>query len=119
MLFARFVDKGVYEYTYFARATTPGEFKVPPATGYEQYFPEVWGRSDGGLFQVTDPSVAGPAVPASPRVTAAGLDGGRAARRDARRVAAVPPPLAGARMMLPNAWTALSPGGERAHNQRR
>ena len=43
-LFARFVPRGVYEYTYFAQATTPGRFKVPPATAYEQYFPEVWGR---------------------------------------------------------------------------
>jgi alpha-2-macroglobulin len=51
-LFARFVAKAVYEYTYFARATTPGEFRLPPATAYEQFFPEVSGRSDGGLFTV-------------------------------------------------------------------
>jgi uncharacterized protein YfaS (alpha-2-macroglobulin family) len=51
-LFARFVPKGVYEYTYFAQATTPGEFNLPPATAHEQYFPEVWGRSDGGTFIV-------------------------------------------------------------------
>jgi uncharacterized protein YfaS (alpha-2-macroglobulin family) len=38
------------EYTYFARATTPGEFLPPPATAYE-YFRR-WGRSDGGT--VTD-----------------------------------------------------------------
>jgi uncharacterized protein YfaS (alpha-2-macroglobulin family) len=53
-LFARFVPKGVYEYTYFAQATTPGTFKLPPVTAYEQYFPEVWGRSDGGTFVVRD-----------------------------------------------------------------
>lgn len=52
-LFARFVPKGVYEYTYFAQATTPGRFNVPPATAYEQYFPEVWGRSDSGIFVVS------------------------------------------------------------------
>ncbi len=51
-LFARFVPKGVYEYTYFAQATTAGEFKLAPATAYEEYFPEVWGRSDGGTFVV-------------------------------------------------------------------
>jgi uncharacterized protein YfaS (alpha-2-macroglobulin family) len=51
-LFARFVPRGVYEYTYFAQAATPGEFRVPPATAYEQYLPEVWGRSDGGVFIV-------------------------------------------------------------------
>jgi hypothetical protein len=53
-LFARFVPKGVYEYTYFAQATTPGRFNVPPATAYEQYFPEVWGRTDSGIFVVTE-----------------------------------------------------------------
>ena len=52
-LFARFVPKGVYEYTYFAQATTPGRFNVPPATAYGQYFPEVWGRSDSGIFVVS------------------------------------------------------------------
>ncbi len=60
VLFARFIAKGVYEYTYFARATTPGVFKLPPATAYEQYFPEVWGRSDGGTFEVTDASASAP-----------------------------------------------------------
>jgi uncharacterized protein YfaS (alpha-2-macroglobulin family) len=54
VLFARFVPKGVYEYSYFAQATTPGEFRVAPATAYEQYFPEVWGRSDGSVFRVED-----------------------------------------------------------------
>lgn len=63
-LFARFVAKGVYEYTYFARATTPGEFRLPPATAYEQFFPEVWGRSDGGLFTV-DATAATAAPPLS------------------------------------------------------
>lgn len=36
---------GVYEYTYVARATTPGEFIVPPAKAEEMYSPEVFGRS--------------------------------------------------------------------------
>ncbi|HLF78976.1 MAG TPA: Ig-like domain-containing protein [Dehalococcoidia bacterium] len=53
-LFASFVPRGVYEYTYFARATTAGSFHLPPATAHEQYFPEVFGRSDGGLFIVRE-----------------------------------------------------------------
>ncbi len=53
------MPKGVYEYTYFAQATTPGEFRIAPATAFEQYFPEVWGRSDGGTFIVVQPPVAG------------------------------------------------------------
>jgi uncharacterized protein YfaS (alpha-2-macroglobulin family) len=36
---------GVYEYTYVARATTPGKFVVPPAKAEEMYSPEVFGRS--------------------------------------------------------------------------
>jgi uncharacterized protein YfaS (alpha-2-macroglobulin family) len=36
---------GVYTYSYVARATTPGEFVVPPAKAEEMYTPEVFGRS--------------------------------------------------------------------------
>jgi len=36
---------GVYEYTYIARATTPGTFVVPPSKAEEMYSPEVFGRS--------------------------------------------------------------------------
>lgn len=36
---------GVYEYTYVARATTPGTYVAPPARAEEMYSPEVFGRS--------------------------------------------------------------------------
>ena len=36
---------GVYNYSYVARATTPGEFVTPPAKAEEMYSPEVFGRS--------------------------------------------------------------------------
>jgi len=36
---------GVYDYSYVARATTPGTFVVPPAKAEEMYSPEVFGRS--------------------------------------------------------------------------
>jgi hypothetical protein len=36
---------GVYQYTYYARATTPGTFIVPPTKAEEMYSPEVFGRS--------------------------------------------------------------------------
>ncbi|GAB5357599.1 hypothetical protein AAMO2058_000388100 [Amorphochlora amoebiformis] len=36
---------GVYEFTYTARATTAGEFVVPPAKAEEMYSPENFGRS--------------------------------------------------------------------------
>jgi uncharacterized protein YfaS (alpha-2-macroglobulin family) len=43
--FASLLWDGVYEYTYIARATTPGTFIVPPAKAEEMYSPEVFGRS--------------------------------------------------------------------------
>jgi uncharacterized protein YfaS (alpha-2-macroglobulin family) len=51
-LFARYLPRGTYEYTYLMRASVPGEFLTMPATAYEMYFPEVFGRSDGGKFVV-------------------------------------------------------------------
>jgi alpha-2-macroglobulin len=35
---------GVYNYSYVARATTPGHFVVPPAKAEEMYHPETFGR---------------------------------------------------------------------------
>ncbi|MCY4615635.1 MAG: hypothetical protein OXC71_04485, partial [Chloroflexi bacterium] len=46
--------RGVHQYVYYARATTPGHFIVPPARAEESYFPEVFGRSDSGFFTVID-----------------------------------------------------------------
>jgi hypothetical protein len=43
--FASLLWDGVYSYTYIARATTPGEFVVPPAKAEETYDPETFGRS--------------------------------------------------------------------------
>jgi alpha-2-macroglobulin len=54
-LFATYLPKGTYHYTYLARATTAGTFKTLPATAYQMYAPEVFGRSDGAKFVVTGP----------------------------------------------------------------
>jgi len=43
--FTSLLWEGVYDYTYIARATTPGTFVVPPAKAEEMYSPEVFGRS--------------------------------------------------------------------------
>jgi hypothetical protein len=43
--FASLLWDGVYEYSYIARATTPGTFIVPPAKAEEMYSPEVFGRT--------------------------------------------------------------------------
>ena len=52
VLFATYLPKGVYEYTYTVRAAIPGEYGVIPAHAEQMYFPEVFARSDGGLFKV-------------------------------------------------------------------
>ncbi|WP_370325103.1 alpha-2-macroglobulin family protein [Euzebya sp.] len=43
--FSGFLPAGTYEYSYIARATTPGTFVVPPAVAEEIYTPEVFGRT--------------------------------------------------------------------------
>jgi uncharacterized protein YfaS (alpha-2-macroglobulin family) len=43
--FAPLVWAGVHEYSYVARATTPGEFVVPPTKAEEMYHPETFGRT--------------------------------------------------------------------------
>ena len=52
VLFATYLPRGTYQYSYAVRATTPGEFKVMPALGYEMYFADVFGRSGGSTFTV-------------------------------------------------------------------
>jgi uncharacterized protein YfaS (alpha-2-macroglobulin family) len=43
--FSTLVWADVHEYSYVARATTPGRFVAPPAHAEEMYFPETFGRS--------------------------------------------------------------------------
>jgi hypothetical protein len=42
--FTSLLWEGVYKYSYVARATTPGEFVVPPPKAEEMYHPETFGR---------------------------------------------------------------------------
>jgi uncharacterized protein YfaS (alpha-2-macroglobulin family) len=44
-VFTSLLWDGVYEYSYIARATTPGQYVVPPTKAEEMYSPEVFGRS--------------------------------------------------------------------------
>jgi len=53
VLFATYLPRGTYEYTYLIRASLPGKYQVIPTHAYEMYFPEVFGRSDGGVFTIT------------------------------------------------------------------
>lgn len=43
--FSAYLYGGTFEYSYVARATTPGTFIAPPAKAEEIYAPEVFGRS--------------------------------------------------------------------------
>ena len=51
-LFATYLPKGTYEYTYQIRAGLDGTYNVLPAHAEQMYFPEVFGRSDGSQFVI-------------------------------------------------------------------
>jgi hypothetical protein len=42
--FTTLLWEGVHQYSYVARATTPGRFVVPPPKAEEMYHPETFGR---------------------------------------------------------------------------
>jgi alpha-2-macroglobulin len=52
VLSADYLPAGTYVFTYLARASTAGTFKVIPPTASEFYFPDVGGRGAGSLFKV-------------------------------------------------------------------
>lgn len=54
VMFATSLEPGTYEFTYSIRASLPGTFLTLPVTASQMYFPEVWGRSAGGQFVVTE-----------------------------------------------------------------
>ncbi|MBL8181372.1 MAG: Ig-like domain-containing protein [Blastocatellia bacterium] len=50
--FASLLWEGVYNYSYVTRATTPGQFVVPPAKAEEMYHPETFGRTGTDFVNV-------------------------------------------------------------------
>ncbi len=52
VLSADYLPAGTYVYTYLARASTAGTFKVIPPIASEFYFPDVGGRGAGSVFEV-------------------------------------------------------------------
>jgi uncharacterized protein YfaS (alpha-2-macroglobulin family) len=52
-LFADYLPPGTYEYTYLIRAGWAGRFQVRPARAYAFYFPEIYGQSEGTIFEIT------------------------------------------------------------------
>jgi uncharacterized protein YfaS (alpha-2-macroglobulin family) len=55
VLFADYLGRGTYEYSYTMRAVTPGDFHVIPTVAWEFYFPEVFGRSEGRMLYIGRP----------------------------------------------------------------
>ncbi len=51
-VFQDLLSAGVWNYTYVGRATTIGEFVVPPAKAEEMYSPETFGRSGTDFVKV-------------------------------------------------------------------
>jgi alpha-2-macroglobulin len=56
IFFADHLPPGVHVTSFVARATTPGTYVLKPAKGTLMYEPEVWGRSEGGSFEVALPT---------------------------------------------------------------
>ncbi len=50
--FCSLLWEGIYNYSYVARATTPGQFVVPPAKAEEMYHPETFGRTGTDFVRV-------------------------------------------------------------------
>ncbi len=50
---ANFLPAGTYQYTYYLQTNISGEFQVMPAIAREEFFPEVFGRSDGMVFVIS------------------------------------------------------------------
>ena len=50
--FTSLLWEGVHEYSYVARATTPGNFVVPPPKAEEMYAPETFGRGQSDRVRV-------------------------------------------------------------------
>lgn len=51
---SNYLPAGTYQYTYFLQTSIPGEFQVMPATARQEFFPEVFGRSEGLLFTIAE-----------------------------------------------------------------
>ncbi|MFL5321640.1 MAG: MG2 domain-containing protein [Myxococcaceae bacterium] len=55
VIFADHLPPGIHVTSFVARATTPGKFLLKPAHGELMYEPEVFGRSEGGTFEIVLP----------------------------------------------------------------
>ena len=51
---SEFLPAGTYQYSYTLQPTIPGTYQVIPATARLEFFPDVFGRSNGSLFEITE-----------------------------------------------------------------
>jgi uncharacterized protein YfaS (alpha-2-macroglobulin family) len=54
VFYSEFLPAGTYQYTYYLQTTIPGVYQVRPTLAREEFFPEVFGRSDGMLFVIEE-----------------------------------------------------------------
>ena len=54
LLFADYLPKGVYTYSFLIRTGLPGNYHHLPASAYQMYFPEVFGRTGGEILEIRD-----------------------------------------------------------------
>jgi alpha-2-macroglobulin len=54
VFYADYLPAGTYQYTYYLQANIPGVYQVMPTVAYQQFFPEVFGRTDGLRFMITE-----------------------------------------------------------------
>ena len=53
LLFATRLAEGEHIFSYVVRATTAGTFRTAPARAEEMYEPEVFGRTESAVIEVT------------------------------------------------------------------
>jgi uncharacterized protein YfaS (alpha-2-macroglobulin family) len=51
---SEFLPAGTYQYSYTLQTTIPGTYQVNPTTARLEFFPDVFGRSNGFLFEIVD-----------------------------------------------------------------
>ena len=54
LLFADELPKGVYTYNFLVRAGLPGKYHHLPASAFEMYFPELFGRTGGEWVEIRE-----------------------------------------------------------------
>lgn len=54
VFYASYLPSGTYQYTYHLQANIPGVYQVMPTIAQQEFFPEVFGRTDGLRFTITE-----------------------------------------------------------------